>query len=293
MNELPADDSKATPPATSYRRFLIVACLVLLGAGWLCLLYVLRERRVAGGLQSKNAELSASLSQTRSQLDALTAKLNAMSAPPPQPAQPPAKPLLKATLHRKAAAATPKHRPEENPLLKQIQAELAEHQKQITATQQDLEKTRTQIGADLKSTRDELGSSIARNHDELVALEKKGERSFYEFDVLRSKEFRHVGPVSISLRKADTKRQYCDLRILVDDVELTRKHVNLYEPVLFYPEGYSQALELVINAIEKNQARGYVSEPKYKAPQMTAGAAAAPAEPQVTVTNAAANLEHR
>ncbi len=292
MNELPADDSKTTPSTTFYRQYLIVSGLVLLVAGLLCLVYVLRERRVAGELQSKNVELSASLSQAHSQLDALTAKLNAMSAPPPQPARPPAKPLLKATDHGKAAATT-KRRPEENPLLKQIRAELAENQKQITATQQDLEKTRTQLGADLKSTRDELGSSIARNHDELVALEKKGDRSFYEFDVLRSKDFRHVGPVSISLRKADTKRQYCDLRILVDDVELTRKHVNLYEPVLFYPEGYSQALELVINEIDKNQARGYVSEPKYKAPQMTAGAAAAPAEPQVTVTNASANLEHR
>ena len=70
--------------------------------------------------------------------------------------------------------------------------------------------------------------------------------------------------MSISLRKSNSKHEYCDLVMIVNDSEVSKKHVNLYEPVLFYPERLSQPLQVVINNIGSNAARGYVSEPKYK-----------------------------
>jgi hypothetical protein len=78
--------------------------------------------------------------------------------------------------------------------------------------------------------------------------------------------------MSISLRKSNTKHDYCDLAMIVNDSEVSKKHVNLYEPVLFYPEGFSQPLQVVINSIGKDDARGYISEPKYKPSELAASA---------------------
>lgn len=289
MNEVPADEPKAL--ISSHRRLLLWAC-VLLCAAWLCLVFVLRERRHADQLSRENAELQASLSRTHGQAEALNARLNAMSAPAPAPAAPPApKTVVKAAGRHSAArpASTPAVAAP-SPRWKQIESQLAEQQKQISATQQDLAKTRDELDSRLSSTRDQLNGSIARNHEELLALEKKGERNYYEFDLAKSKEFRPIGPIRLSLRKADTKRQFCDLRVLVDDVELTQKHVNLYEPVTLYPAGYTQPLELVINEIGGNQARGYVSAPK---DQEEVATGVAPTTQPSGSAKAEASLEHR
>jgi hypothetical protein len=85
--------------------------------------------------------------------------------------------------------------------------------------------------------------------------------------------------VGISLRKTNSKHEYCDLEMLVNDQELSRKHINLYEAVMLYPEGYPQAIELVINHIDKDSIHGYVSEPKYRATAQTAAQVAPAATP--------------
>ena len=54
-------------------------------------------------------------------------------------------------------------------------------------------------------------------------LEKKGERSYFEFDIQKSKDFKHEGPVSVRLRKADSKHGFADLLLVVDDRNLTQK----------------------------------------------------------------------
>ena len=53
--------------------------------------------------------------------------------------------------------------------------------------------------------------------------------------------------------------------MLVDDFALSKKHVNIYEPVVFYSADRKAPVELVINSISKNHIHGYVSEPRYKA----------------------------
>jgi hypothetical protein len=95
------------------------------------------------------------------------------------------------------------------------------------------------------------------------------------------------------LRKTNAKHQFCDLHLLVDDKELTKKHVNLYEPVVFYTDKNGRPLELVINVIDKNHMHGYVSAPKYPAAQVSA---ANSAPKQVAAATAAAgsdSLQHR
>jgi hypothetical protein len=163
-----------------------------------------------------------------------------------------------------------------------IEDQLAAQQKAIASTQQNLERARTDLEGMLNSARDELNGSIARTHDELVALEKKGERNYYEFDLAKSKQFQHVGPLSLSLRKTNFKHEYYDMAMLVDDRQLYKKQVNLYEPLLIYLADSHQPLEIVVNRISKDDVQGYVSAPKYAEAQSAAlgagtGTASAPA----------------
>ena len=141
-------------------------------------------------------------------------------------------------------------------------------QSQVDAQDKRLEDTRS----DLVSARTELTGSIARTHDELVVLQRRGERNYYEFDVQKSKDFKREGPVSVCLRKANTKQQYADLQLLVDDRKLSQKHVNLYQPVMYYQPDSQQPVEVIINEISKDHIHGYVSAPKYRPSELTASA---------------------
>ena len=207
------------------------------------------------------------------------------------------RPAHRGWLHADGRAARGKRTAQvrrEDPRWKKVQAQLDEEKKQLASTQQDLEKTRSDLQSSLSSTRDELGGSIAKTHDELVELEKRGERNYYEFDLTKSKGFKRVGSMSLSLRKTSTKHGNYTLVMLVDDVPLTKKSVNLYEPVVFYPPDSTQALQLVINQIGKDEVHGYVSEPKFKRSELAASKGAPNADASSSSTSQAdASLPHR
>ncbi len=228
-----------------------LAVLLLAGLS-ASVVYGYREHRMVRQLTSERNEMTASLDSTRSLVTALSNRVNelanqqAAAAPAARPQTPARRPAS----HRPVA---------EDPRWKEIRAQLAEQQKQIEANREDLGTART-----------ELQGSIARTHDELVLLEKKGERQYYEFDLTKQGQFHPQGPVGLRLRKADTKHQFADLELMVDDVKLSKKHVNLYEPAFFYSAGSKQPAELVINSITKNHIHGYVAEPKYKSADLEA-----------------------
>jgi len=304
---------------------LMLACIAA-GYGWL-------QHDAAQQLAAEREDLRTSLAQAKSQEDALTVKVNALTAAQAQEqaarAQQEEAARVQAETVRseqfvpqtiveeprhKARPAVAHHRtPVDDPRWKQFQQqlgdqqnalaesqkELAKHQELITQTQANLDQTKSDLTTNLQSARTELGSDIARNHAEVVALQKKGERTYYEFGFEKSKTFHHTGPISVALHKADSKHGYCDLEMVVDDKNVTRKHVNLFESISLYPEGYPQPVEVVINHIDKDSIRGYVSEPKYRTPEQAVAAGPAP-----TATSAAVNppepapasdgkLEHR
>ncbi|MFB3922063.1 MAG: hypothetical protein ACE145_10090 [Terriglobia bacterium] len=279
------------PPRHQYG--WIVATLILLISTMVSLAYLRDEQRQRHQLAAGYDQMRTTLDQTRSQLEAVTAKLNAATT---APAPAPAVPLEKAPepKERRATArhAARKAAPAEDPRWKKIQAELENHQKQIAAAQEEVAKARADLEGNLRSTRDELGSSIARTHEELVALQKRGERDYTEFDLVKSKGFRRAGPLSISLRKSNRKRQYCDVKLIVDDMEIDKKHVNIFEPVLLYPSDFQAPVELVINRIDKDAAQGYVSTPKFRASELSAGTPTTTTELGST-TSSSASLEHR
>jgi uncharacterized coiled-coil protein SlyX len=236
--------------------------LVLFIALAAAITYSFHEHRIAKQLTAQNNETIASLNATRSQVEALTAKLNGMSNAQTEKPSPSRTDSHHSTGYQGPVSRLANHRrPAEDPRWKQFQGRLDEQGQQIESTRQDLASTRT-----------ELQGSIARTHEELVLLAKKGERSYYEFDLDKADQFQHDGPVGIRLRKANTKHEYADLELLVDDLKLSRKHVNVYEPVMFYVADSRQPVELVINRIAKNHIHGYVSEPRYKASDLEAQA---------------------
>ena len=86
----------------------------------------------------------------------------------------------------------------------------------------------------------------------------------------KAKRFERVGPIEVSLRKTNARHQFCDLHLIVNDREVVKKHINVYEPVVFYTEQDGQPLQLVVNSISKNHMHGYLSAPKYQASRRTA-----------------------
>jgi uncharacterized coiled-coil protein SlyX len=294
--EGPQGSSHGSPqgsPSTPIGLKIALIALVLVASfgatyGWF-------QRRTVQELASSRDELNASLAQARSQADALATRLNDVqaqveaaraAAEAAKTEEAPAS-VAAPVPHRPAHRAAAKRPPAEDPRWNQIQQQLGEQQKalaeskqQIAETQANLQQARSELEGNLQSARNELGSGIARNHEELVALQKKGERNYYEFNLEKSKAYNHAGPISVSLRKVNDKHEYCDLDLTVNDTGVSKKHVNLYESVTFYPEGYLQPVELVINRIGKDFVRGYVSEPKYRPMQQ----AAVPAPPPTTAS---------
>ncbi len=262
---------------------IVALCLAAVAVG-----FIVDQHKIASQLSARNQELTASLTETRGQLQALGSEMDAMKTS--EAAREKAELAARHPAPAYHARYRSPHRvvKKDDPRWKQVEAELAEHQKAIDSTQQQVQSARTEFQNNLSSTRNELNGSIAKTHSELVELEQKGERNYYEFDLYKTKRFERVGPIAVSLRKTNAKHQFCNLHLLVDDKELTKKHVNIYEPVMFYTDENGQPLELVINTISKNHMHGYVSAPKYQG----TGVSAANSVPNQTVA-ATDSLQHR
>jgi hypothetical protein len=222
--------------------------------------YAFHEHNVSKQLTEQNSVVTSTLNATRDQVNALSIKLDAMNAE--RAADEAEKsPSAQPGVYRKPmVGAATRHRIDD-PRWKKMQGQLDDQARQIDANRQDLTSART-----------ELQGSIATTHEELVLLEKKGERSYYEFDLDKGKQFQREGPVGVQLRKANTKHEYADLDMLIDDLRVSKKHINIYEPVFFYPADSKTPAELVINKISKDHIHGYISEPKYKGAEVEAKA---------------------
>jgi hypothetical protein len=263
---------------TGRNRGLVIALLVLLGVAGVALGYGYHQQTLVGHLTAQQSVSDATISQMQGQLSSVTSKLNDMTAAQQAQAQAQAQANAEKQADKKTSASTTHtraHRPTAaDKRYKQLQAQLAEQQKELKDTQDLVAKNRTDLEGNISSTRDELNGSIARTHEELVVLQKRGERNYTEFDLMKAKQFQRIGPLTLSLRKADTKHKNYDVEMIVDDNRLTKKKVNLYEPIWIHTENESQPVQIVVMRIEKNLVHGYVSAPKYRPSELaTSGTA--------------------
>jgi hypothetical protein len=274
---------------------MLLFVIALCGIAAIATFYFVREHQQALQLASTNQALTANLNQVQGQLQSLTDKLNTLTAAqqtPPAPSEPSAARLSamserphKKPVHR-TVVAKKQQPPPDDPRWGQVQSQLTDQQKQLAATREEMERNRSELDGRLNSTRDELNGtithtrdelngSIARTHEEVVALQKRGERNYYEFHLDKSKGFQRVGPLSVSLRKVNEKHKRYNLALIVDDMQVDKKNVNVLEPVWITLEDRPQPVQLVVNKVQKDRIEGYVSEPKYKNSELTASAAPA------------------
>jgi len=267
------------PEKSALRWGIGIAVLVLCVVAGISLAYLSRERRQLNELSATNQSLSSSIAQMKTEMRVMADKL---SQPPPPPARIVTEGVSRPNSQPRAVRASV------DPRLRQMQARLADQEKQLSSTREDLNKTRDDLQGKLDSTRDELSGSLAstkdelngsigRTHNDVVALQRRGERNYYEFQLTKSKGFKRIGPVSLSLRKVNTKRKSYDLALFVDDNQLQKKSINLYEPIWINLDDRPQPVQLVVNQISKDQIQGYISEPKYKKSELGDTASATPA----------------
>jgi len=211
--------------------------------------YTVHQHYQVKQISAQNDQVIASLNDTRAQMLALAAKIDSLSAAPPA--------QVKATAASRPHTKTTLHHGANDVRFTRFQTQLDAQGRAIASTRQELVSTRT-----------DLESGIARTHEELVTLQKKGERSYFEFDLDKTKQFQRTGPIALSLRKANTKHMYADLEIRVEDAEVSQKHVNLFQPVMFYTAEQGRPVELVINSIRKDHIHGYISSPRYSAAEL-------------------------
>jgi len=137
----------------------------------------------------------------------------------------------------------------------------------LDVTRSDLKATRADLTAtreEVANSRRELGTLIARNSTELAELRRKGERDYVEFDIRKSKEFSRIGDVLVQLKKTDVKRQKYEVVINADDSPIQKKDRTANEPVTFLVGRDRVRYELVVNYVDKDRIRGYISAPKDK-----------------------------
>jgi uncharacterized phage infection (PIP) family protein YhgE len=131
----------------------------------------------------------------------------------------------------------------------------------LTQTDADLQKTIS----DLKTTRGDLGVQsglIATNGQELAALKRLGERNYFEFKLVKTKDRQRVGDVTLLLKKTDPKKNKYTVEVMADDKLTEKKDRNINEPVQFYTSKARQPYELVVNSVGKDQIAGYLATPK-------------------------------
>jgi hypothetical protein len=147
----------------------------------------------------------------------------------------------------------------------------------LAGTRKDLDATKSEFANALSGTKGELSGAIARTHDELVALAHRTDRDYFEFNLAKRRSQQKVGTVTVQLQRTDTKRNVFTVNLQFDDKPHVHRDKAMDEPVYFYVQGASSALELVVNKLGKDSISGYISTPKGFFPNATNVLAARPA----------------
>jgi hypothetical protein len=245
-----------------------------------------RQQQTISQLTTHESDMNSTISQLQNQLSDVTNKLNDVQA------------QQSAQATNQTAAAHAKTDPRWNKFQNQLKTQqqqlaseqdaLNNEQTALTNAENSIDQTRSDLQGTIDANHTELSGSIAKTHDELVALEQRGERNYDEFDLKRGKNnrFYRVGPISLELRKADPKHKQYNLAMMVDDNQIQKKNVNLYEPIWIGDSQDSQPVQVVVNKIDKDHIHGYVSSAKYNS-QAQVAPTSAPADQSMPQTPAA------
>jgi len=262
-----------TPPSRSVSGALIgvIAAALLIAVGGLVWSYMLstrltRQETALSQAKEQNTQLAADLRETDARLKVATQELGQSLGLTQKQLEAKSQEILRREQADNARLET---------------AQKAANQ-QISAVSSDVTAVKTDVGGvktDVAKTQSDLATAvgqltsmqgdisghsslIARNHDELEVLKHKGDRTFYEFTLVKGQK-KPVGTVSLELKKADSKKSRFTLTVYSDDKSYEKKDRNLNEPLQFYGGKDPALYEIVVNAVSaKNTVTGYLSVPK-------------------------------
>ena len=262
-----------TPPSRSVSGALIgvIAAALLIAVGGLVWSYMLstrltRQETALSQAKEQNTQLAADLRETDARLKVATQELGQSLGLTQKQLEAKSQEILRREQADNARLET---------------AQKAANQ-QISAVSSDVTAVKTDVGGvktDVAKTQSDLATAvgqltsmqgdisghsslIARNHDELEVLKHKGDRTFYEFTLVKGQN-KPVGTVSLELKKADSKKSRFTLTVYSDDKSYEKKDRNLNEPLQFYGGKDPALYEIVVNAVSaKNTVTGYLSVPK-------------------------------
>jgi hypothetical protein len=137
---------------------------------------------------------------------------------------------------------------------------------EVDGVKKDLVATREEFGRQIVDVKTVLSDGIAKNSTELADLRRKGERDYFEFDLRRNTKqpLQRIADLQLALLKTDPKNHKYSVAIQVDDNRLEKRDRTTNEPVQFLVGKDSLRYEIVVNSVDKDRIRGYVSAPKDK-----------------------------
>jgi DNA repair exonuclease SbcCD ATPase subunit len=145
-------------------------------------------------------------------------------------------------------------RKEQNEQIEGVRTDVASTRSDLEATKQKLEKTIGDLGIQ--------SGLIAHTREDLDALRRRGDRAYYEFTLLKSKQSTRVSLVNLQLKKANPKKGTYTLNVIADDRAIEKKDRSMFEPLQFYTGRDRQLYEVVVFTVDKNKVSGYLSAPK-------------------------------
>jgi len=138
----------------------------------------------------------------------------------------------------------------------------------VTGVKTDVAQTKSDLDrtfGDLRSVRGDMGVQsglIATNAKELASLKALGERSYFEFQLTKTKTPQKVGDIAVQLKKFDAKRNRYTIELVADDKRVEKRDRSVNEPVQFYMAKARIPYEIVVNEVKNDRIIGYLSAPK-------------------------------
>jgi len=183
--------------------------------------------------------------------------------------------MTKQELAQKTAELRAEQKATESRLEKEQKAQINAVTGEISGVKTDVGGVKTDVAstkADLEATKAKLQSAvgdltgqselIATTRSDLELLKHKGDRNYYEFTLLKGAKPQPVSTVSLQLKKTDGKKGKFTMDVTSDDKTIEKKDRNVAEPIQFYSGRDHMLFELVVWAVDKNKATGYLSTPK-------------------------------
>lgn len=162
---------------------------------------------------------------------------------------------------------------EQNANVQQLQQALAQKadQQQVGSLTQDVttaktnlaqtQKTMNTLASDLGMARSHLGTLIATNHQDIAALQKLGQRDYYEF-TLDQNQKKTVAGVALTLKHTSTGHHTYNVDMFYNDMKVTRKNLAIDQPIFFAPHYIHSFYEMVVYQVASRKVVGYISTPK-------------------------------